>query len=242
MVLLSIWLAIVAQATLTVVAQPAGRYLYRDSQRGFAVTFYIDTNMVSEFTFSAFSPGSLFIDFNYPLRQETGDRYAIDFTSEAVNKWYAAIKPYVNFNEGDLTAITFTSEDSFYVMLDGRRLDLLRRAYSPRVGTFSYSPAGFPLVRMNFTVQPEDRLTMRLSCGSRQVSSGPLNLVENDQLLKFKSYDLVPVAEVSAFRSRVSRACRLFQMQPGDLTYVVFSSWTNVFTLLGGQRFVLTKN
>ncbi|KAF4676904.1 hypothetical protein FOL47_004383 [Perkinsus chesapeaki] len=239
----SIWFAVFAQAVLTTVAQPSGRYRYRDGETYFE--FLITNNLLERFEY--FTPTSYFSASDYPLREVSLDRYVIDFTRSTVgiNDWYTGIMPEltnVAIQDGDLTTITFTSDDSCYVMLGGRRRHLTRLTFPATQGTFLYTSTHFPVV-MNFTVDTDNSLiNMQFSCSGTLVGPETFELVENSDARELEPYGLSPVSAVNAFEDLVRDACPMLCIQQSDLAQVVFSYPTELFIVLGGWRFTFVKD
>ncbi|KAF4669826.1 hypothetical protein FOL47_002341 [Perkinsus chesapeaki] len=239
----STWSVVVAQLALTTVTQPVGRYMY-DAPNG-QFTLGYDINVEKKFAFFIATSNFTFADFFYPLTQKGWFRYAINLegTDRTVDTWYDIVLSSTNGfapQTGDLTILTFTTYDSLCVRLGGRRLTLFRRAFPIQSGAFANRADGIDSLRINYTVQAPSDVAVTFRCGSRVLPPVSFILVQNDDSLRFRSYDLAPSSAVDALRRSFADVCPSCRIKEGDLTNIVFTYSKSLYITIGGRRTTLT--
>ncbi|KAF4666426.1 hypothetical protein FOL47_004094 [Perkinsus chesapeaki] len=237
------WIIVAAQALLSATAQPVGRYLYANGRK-YRIAFDV-RDEAAAIIFD--TPTQYFISGYHSLSSVGEGNYSIDFNStEGVHLWYDGIKsiyPDLVFQDGDLTTLTFTSNDSLYVMLAGQKLELLRQGFSLQVGKFDYTEgwSRFPTLRINYTVYDNGSLDVQVLCTGYTSSVISFTLAENDKSLLYKSYDLVPASLVEKLKVNFAITCPGLRPISGDLTNVVFADESTLFIILRGIHYYLSK-
>ncbi|KAF4677308.1 hypothetical protein FOL47_002236 [Perkinsus chesapeaki] len=224
---LSTWLIFATYILLTAVAQQVGRYLYAEDGK-YRLAFDVRADKTVTVIFD--SPTRHFVDGRYPLVPQGGHQFALDFSRIIEGVHYLrngirSIYPDVVFRDGDLTTLNFVTDDSLYVMFGGEVLDLVRQGFGLQPGTFLYA-GDYPFSGLNlrYTVHANGQLDVDFGCGDTAVPRISYTLVNNDESLQYKSYDLDPPNMVETLKRDVRFVCPRYPLlSPDDLTNVVFA-------------------
>ncbi|KAF4661175.1 hypothetical protein FOL47_006794 [Perkinsus chesapeaki] len=175
-----------------------------------------------------------------PLSPGRSNVYYLGLT--ALNEWYRFLLANLRLNikAGDLTTLTFTTDDSLYVTIEGRRLDFVRRALPPQAGRYIYLGKHSSDVNMVFTAQHQGSATLDLSCGRRTVPRTSFNLVKSDSL-EFETYELAPRDRVARFARYVRFWCPQLGLRRSGSTNVVFTTISSLYITIGGERLDFTS-
>ncbi|KAF4669825.1 hypothetical protein FOL47_002340 [Perkinsus chesapeaki] len=235
----STWSVVVAQIALNAVAQPVGRYTYKAPDGQLNISYDITLFKQAFFRFQIFGLG--ITTSLYPLTRQTWSTFAFDLGDKYMipQGWYDAISPrlVITAQHGALTTLRFTSFDTLFVTLGGRRLNLVREAFPMQEGTFLSDRTTFRNFRVSYGVGANGRLAIWVGCDDSWLPVPLLYLVQNDNSLRFRSYDVTPSSE--EIRSQVRRACPSYRVRPGDFSNVVFTSSRSLYITLEGRSLQL---
>ncbi|KAF4663755.1 hypothetical protein FOL47_005566 [Perkinsus chesapeaki] len=145
------------------------------------------------------TPTKHFIDGYYPLTHQGGGTYAVNFN----------VYPDIVIRNGDLTTLTYTTGDTLYVMLGGKRVDLIRQGHTLQAGRFVYKLGEFPFptLHISYTVYSNGELDVQFICTDIASPTVLFTLTEDEKSLKYKSYKLAPLHNVEKLKRDIRLAC-----------------------------------
>ncbi|KAF4674238.1 hypothetical protein FOL47_009518 [Perkinsus chesapeaki] len=236
---------IAAHMVPVVMADP-GRYVYTEKNAEYRLTIDVSKDMTVAIVFD--TPNKHVTGGHLPIRRQAGDTYGIDFngTMEGVHYWYSGIQsvyPDIEFQDGDLTTLTYVTGDSVSVTFGGKKLELVRQAFNWQVGEFVYTEDDFPspFHHISYTVHENGQVDIHFLCFDVLSSTVSFTLADSKRPTYYKTYDLVPAVNVAKLKANVRMICSGGAFNPNDLNQVVFADTSTIFVVIHGTRYTLNR-